>query len=128
MKILVFSHRDQIHEYAAYINAFKKVSSVQSLFLTMGQEEYNLGQEVGAFDVVKDILPEQSEIDAADTGMSGAAQSLKELEDRIGYSFVNRDILTDRYFRGQRRLDIDLNMIPLIWTGSRAKQCNVRDE
>ncbi len=101
MKILLFSHLAQIPEYAAYINAFKKVNSVQSLFLTMGREEYELGQEVGAFDVVKDILPKQSELDAADTDLSKAAQSLKELEDRIGSCFVNRDILMDRYFRGQ---------------------------
>ena len=122
MKILIFSHLGQIPEYAAYINAFKKVNSVQSLLLTMGREEYELGQEVGAFDVVKDILPKQSELDAADTDLSRAAQSLKELEDRIGSSFVNRDILMDRYFRGQPVIDVDPNTVPLIWTGSRTKQ------
>ena len=122
MKILLFCHLSQIHEYSEYIHALKKVGSVQTLFLTMGQEEYELGQKLGVFDVVKDILPEQSEIDAVDTGLSGAAESLKALEDRIGSCFVNRDILMDRYFRGQMRLDLDPNTVPLIWTGARTKQ------
>jgi len=112
----------QIQEYAAYIKALKKIKSVQAVLLTMGREEYELGKTVGAFDVVKDILPEQSAIDAANTDLSSAAQSLKALEDRTGSSFVNRDILMDRYFRGQPRLDVDPNMVPLIWTGSRTKQ------
>ena len=122
MKILLFCHLGQIKEYAEYINAFKKVNSVQSLFLTMGQEEYDLGQEVGTFDVVKDILPKQSELDVADTDLSRAAQSLKELEESIGSNFVNRDILTDRFFLGQPILNVDSYMVPLIWTGSRTKQ------
>lgn len=122
MKILLFGHLSLIPEYVAFINAFKKVSPVQSLLLTMGREEFELGQEVGAFDVVKDILPKQPELDAADIDLSRAAQSLKELEDRVGSNFVNKDILTDRYFRGQQSLDVDLNMVPLIWTGSRTKR------
>ncbi|MGB5324272.1 MAG: hypothetical protein WBN40_02455 [Pseudomonadales bacterium] len=122
MKILLFSFPSQIHEYAAYINAFKKVGSVQSLVLTMDPEGFRLGQEVGTFDAVRDILPELSEIDAADNDCPEAAQSLKELEYRLGSCFVNRDILMDRYFRGQIRLDMNLNMIPLIWTGERTKQ------
>jgi len=88
----------------------------------MGREECELGQKVGAFDAVKDILPKQSDLDAADTVRSGAAQSLKELEARIGSNFVNRDILMDRYFRGQPVIEVDLNTVPLIWTGSRTKQ------
>ena len=46
MKILLFCHLGQIREYAEYINALKKHASVQSLFLTMGQEEFELGQQV----------------------------------------------------------------------------------
>ena len=114
MKILIFGHLGHILEYAEYIRAFNKVHSVKSLFLTMGREAYDLGQEAGAFDVVKDILPEHSELDAAGTDRSRAAQSLKELEDRIGFNFVNRDILTDRYFRGQPKLNVDLNVVPLV--------------
>lgn len=121
MRILLFCHLGQIREYAEYINALKRVGSVQSVFLTMGAEEYELGQEVAAFDVVKDILPKQSELDAADTD-PGAAQSLKELEDRIGSNFVNRDILLDRFFRGQPLLNVDANRVPSIWTGTRTKQ------
>ena len=122
MRILLFCHLGQIREYAEYVNALSKVNSVQSVFLTMGQEEYELGQEVGAFDVVKDILPEQSELDAADSDLPRVAQSLKELEDRIGSNFVNRDILVDRFFRGQPLLNIDHNKLPLVWTGSRTKK------
>ena len=110
MKILLFCHLGQIREYAEYINALKQVDSVQSVLLTIGQEEYALGQEVGAFDVVKDILPEQSELDAAEADASIVARSLKELEDRIGSIFVNRDILLDRFFRGQPLLNVDSKM------------------
>ena len=119
MKILLFSYLTQLNEFSGYIHALKKVAPVQSLLLTMGQEEYQLGQELGAFDVVKDILPEQSDIDAAETG---AAESLKALEARIGSCFVNRDILMDRYFRGQLRLDVDQSVVPLTWTGPRTRQ------
>lgn len=122
MRILIFGHLGHIDEYAEYIGALKKVSSIQSLFLTMGRDEYERGQEVGVFDVVKDILPSQSELDAANSDPSGAAQSLKDLEKRIGSIFVNRDILMDRFFQGRPRLEVDLNMVPLIWTGSRTKQ------
>ncbi|MFT6274085.1 MAG: hypothetical protein ACJAZ0_000173 [Halioglobus sp.] len=122
MKILLFGHLGQIPEYAGYIDALKKVDSVESLLLTMGDDEYELGQEVGVFDMVKTILPEQSELDIADGGLSTAAQSLKELEDHIGSNFVNQDILTDRWFLGQPRLDIDLSKLPLIWTGAKTKQ------
>ena len=122
MKILLFSFLSQIPEYARYIDALKKVGSVQSLLLTTDPKAYKLGQKVGVFDSVKDILPEQSAIDAADTDSSGADQSLKALEDRIGSCFINKDILMDRYFRGQQRLDLDLNTMPLIWTGARTKQ------
>lgn len=122
MKIMLFCHLGQIREYAEYINAFKQVGSIQTLFLTMGQEEYELGQEVGEFNEVKDILPSQSELDAAEKDPSAAAQSLKELEKRIGSNFVNRDILTDRFFRGQPLLNVDSSTVPLVWTGSRTKQ------
>lgn len=122
MKILLFCHLGQIREYAEYINAFKKVKSVQTVFLTMGEEEYELGQELGAFDVVRNILPRESELDAADTGPVGAAQSLRQLEQRIGMNFVNRDILTDRFFRAQPRLDIDPKDFPLVWSGQRTRQ------
>ena len=30
----------------------------------MGREEFELGRPMGVFDVVKDILPEQSELDS----------------------------------------------------------------
>jgi len=122
MRILLFCHLGQIREYADYINAFKKVNPVESLLLIMGRDEYELGQEVGAFDLVKDILPKQSELDAVDTPLAEAAQSLSQLEKRIGMNFVSRDILMDRFFRGQVSLDVDLKVMPLIWTGSRTKQ------
>jgi len=122
MKILLFCHHAQIREYAKYINAFKKTNLVQSLFLTMGRDEYELGQELGAFDVVKDILPGKRELDAADEDPTIASGSLKALENRIGSVFVNRDILMDRFFRGQPTLNVDSKSFPLIWTGSRTKQ------
>jgi len=122
MKLLLFSFLPQVAEHATYISALKKVGSVQSLLLTMDPEAYKLGQEIGAFDAVKDILPEQSKIDVADKELSETTQSLRDLEDRIGSCFINRDILMDRYFRGQQRLDLDLNTVPLIWTGARTKR------
>ena len=122
MKILLFCHLGLIREYAEYINALKKVDSVQSLFLTMGSDEYELGCELGEFDEVKDILPGQVELDAADSNAAMVNESLKSLEARIGSNFVNRDILTDRFFLGRPRLDIDQNKLPLTWTGSRTKQ------
>ena len=88
----------------------------------MGQEEYALGREVDAFDDVKDILPERSELDAAEPESSKAAQSLRQLEDRIGYNFVNRDILVDPSFRGQPALNVDLNELPLVRTRLRTQQ------
>lgn len=64
MKILLFSHLHQIREYTEYITAFKRIAPVESVFLTMGREEFELGRAMGVFDVVKDILPEQSELDS----------------------------------------------------------------
>ena len=122
MKILIFGHIGHIPEYAEYLKALKKVNSVQSLFMTMGREEYDRGQRIEAFDEVTDILPSESELDVVDTSIVDAVQSLKELEERIGSVFVNRDILMDRYFRGQPVIEIDPNMAPLIWNGSRTKQ------
>ena len=121
MKILLFCHLGQIQEYAGYINALSKVTQVESLFLTMGQEEFKLGNSVGAFDEVKDILPGEAQLNAVDTELS-AAQSLKELEERLGSRFVHTDILMDRFFQGRPRLDIDLNKLPLIWSGARTRQ------
>ncbi|MFK8029512.1 MAG: hypothetical protein AB8G18_04690 [Gammaproteobacteria bacterium] len=120
MKILLFCHLGQIREYAGYVQALAKVKPVESLFLTMGQEEFEFGKKVDTFDEVKDILPDQAELDAAGSGLD-AAQSLKDLEERIGYRFVHTDILMDRFFQGRPRLDIDLNALPLIWTGARTK-------
>lgn len=122
MKILLFCHLGQIREYAEYIKAFKKIRSVETVFLVMGQEEYELGQEVGTFDVVKDILPATSELDAAETQLPAATRRLRELEERIGSTFVNQDIFTDRFFRAQPRLDIDPNKLPLVWDSSRTRQ------
>ena len=73
MKILLFCHLGQIREYAEYVNALKRIDSVQSVFLTMGREEFDLAHEVGAFDVVRDIVPEKSELDVAP---SAATQEL----------------------------------------------------
>lgn len=122
MKILLFCHLGQIREYAEYINAFKKICPIQTVFLTMGEEECKLGQDVATFDVVKDILPTTSELDVAETHLASATQLLRELEERIGCNFVNKDIFTDRHFRAQPRLDIKPNELPLIWTGPRSKQ------
>ena len=122
MKILLFCHLGQIREYARYIKALRQIDSVQSVLLTMGQEEFELAKEVGIFDEIKDILPERLALDDADKDPSGSAQLLKKLEDRIGSNFVNRDILVDRFFRGQPLLNIDSNKLPLIWNGARTKQ------
>ena len=122
MKILLFCHLGQIREYAEYIKAFKKIRSVETVFLTMGQEEFELGEEVATFDVVKDILPTTSQLDAADSQLTEATQRLRELELRLGSTFVNQDIFTDRFFCAQPRLDIDPNKLPLIWNSSRVRQ------
>ena len=122
MKILLFCHLGQIREYAEYIKAFKKIRSVETVFLTMGQDEFELGQEVATFDVVKDILPATSELDSADSQLTEATQRLRELELRLGSNFVNQDIFTDRFFCAQPRLDIDPNKQPLIWNSSRIRQ------
>lgn len=122
MKILLFCHLGQIREYAEYINALRKIDSVEALFLTMGRKEYELGREVDVFDEVQDILPEESDLDVAEAKQSANEQLLRQLENRLGYEFVNRDILMDRHFTGQPRLDIDRTKMPLIWTGSRARQ------
>jgi hypothetical protein len=122
MKILLFCHLGQIREYAEYVNSFKKLKSLQTVFLTMGQEEYELAQEVATFDEVKDILPTQGQLETAEEEPALAADSLRKLEQRLGSNFVNRDILTDRFFRAQPRLDIDPGKLPLVWTGTRTKQ------
>lgn len=122
MKILLFSHLTQIPRYASYVKAFKEVIPVRTLLLTMGEKEYELGENIGEFDVVKDVLPKQSEIEGDDCELSGVSQKLRGLEERIGSRFVHKDILMDRYFRGQSVLDIDLNKVPLIWTGTRTEQ------
>ena len=119
MKILLFTHMTQIPDYAVYMNGVKKAGQVQTILLTLGREECELGLETGAFDAVKDILPRGAEIDGPDADLSVATQALKDLEERIGSLFVHRDILMDRRFRGQPAIDIDLNRVPVIWTGSR---------
>ena len=119
MKILLFTHMDQILDYSAYMNGVKKAGPVQARLLTMGMEECEFGSETGAFDSVKNILPGESELDGPDAELTIATQALKDLEERIGSLFVHRDILMDRRFRGQPALDIDLNRGPLIWTDSR---------
>ena len=119
MKILLFTHMNQIVDNAAYMNGLKKAGPVQTVMLTLGKEEYELGRKTGAFDVVKDILPCESELDGSDADLTVATQALKELEERMGSVFVHRDILMDRYFRGQSAIDVDMNKLPVIWTGSR---------
>jgi hypothetical protein len=122
MKILLFTHMNQIAESAVYINGLKKAGAVQTVMLTLGKEECDLGRETGAFDVVKDILPRESELDGPDADLAVATQALNELEERIGSRFVHKDILMDRYFRGQFSIDIDMNKAPVIWTGARTVQ------
>jgi hypothetical protein len=119
MKILLFTHMNQIAENAVYMNGLKKAGSVRTVMLTLGREECELGVQTGAFDAVKDILPGASELDGTDAELAAATQALKDLEDRLGSQFVHRDILMDRYFRGQFAIDMDLNKVPVIWTGSR---------
>jgi|GEM_PF-2774484 len=121
MNILLFCHLGQIKEYAEYINAFRKVGAVRSVLLTMGKDELQLGEEVGVFDAVKNILPERSELDAAEFDSVETARALKVLEARIGENFVLRDILVDRFFRGQPSLNLAINTVPVIWNGSRSK-------
>ncbi|WP_297766482.1 hypothetical protein [uncultured Muriicola sp.] len=110
---------NQILDYSAYMNGVKKAGPVQTRLLTMGMEECEFGLETGAFDSVKNILPGESELDGADAELAVATQALKDLEERIGSLFVHRDILMDRLFRGQPGTEIDLNKVPVIWTGSR---------
>ena len=119
MKILLFTHMTQIPDYAVYMNGLRKAGSVQTVLLTLGREERDFGLETGAFDAVKDILPGKSEIDGPDADLAVATRALKDLEKRIGSLFVHRDILMDRRFRGQPAIEIDLNRVPVIWTGSR---------
>ena len=119
MKILLFTHMNQIAENAVYMNGLKKAGPVQTVMLTLGREECELGRETGAFDVVKNILPGESELSGPDADLTVATQALKDLEERIGSLFVHRDILMDRYFRGQFAIDMNLNKVPVIWTGSR---------
>ena len=121
MKILLFCHLGQIEEYAEYINAFNQVGAVQTVLLTMGEEEYQLGKKVGAFDAVKNILPAAAELDAAALQATDVAQALKTLEERMGGRFVYRDILVDRFFRGQPSFNFGYDPVPLIWTGSRTR-------
>ena len=119
MKILLFTHMNQIVDNAAYMNGLKKAGPVQTVMLTLGKEECELGRSTGAFDVVKDILPGESELDGPDADLTIATQALKDLEERMGSLFVYRDILMDRYFRGQFAIDMDIKKLPVIWTGSR---------
>lgn len=122
MRILLFCHLGQIREYAEYINAFNKVGSVRSVLLTIGEDEYELGTKVGAFDLVKNILPGESDLEHAEAASSGAPQALKALEMRMGGNFVFRDILMDRFFRGQPSLNVGYHSVPVIWSGSRTKR------
>lgn len=122
MRILIFGHFGHLEEYAEYIRALKKADSIQSLYLTMGRHECERARKLGLFDAVKDILPSQTELDAADTDRKQAVEALTQLEKRLGSTFVNRDILMDRYFRGQPVIEIDLNSVPVTWTASRTKQ------
>jgi hypothetical protein len=121
MKILLFCHLGQIEEYAEYINAFNRAGSVRSVLLTMGEDEYELGKKVGAFDAVKNLLPDESGLDAAELREAEVSQALRDLETRLGSNFVLRDILVDRFFRGQPSANIGSESVPLIWTGGRAK-------
>ena len=50
MKILLFTHMEQILDYSAYMNGVKKAGPVQARLLTMGREECEFGLETGAFD------------------------------------------------------------------------------
>ena len=122
MRILLFCHLGQIKEYAEYIDAFNKVGSVQTVLLTLGEEEYKLGRDTGAFDVVKNILPTATELDAGEADPTRAARGLRQLEERLGSNFVLRDILVDRFFRGRPSLDVGYRSVPLIWTGSRTRR------
>lgn len=122
MKILLFCHLGQIREYAEYIKAFKKIRTVETVFLAMGQEEFELAQAVATFDEVKDILPADSELDTTEEQQLAATQRLRELELRMGSPFVNQDMFTDRFFCAQPRLDIDPNTLPLIWDSARTRQ------
>ena len=122
MKILLFCHLGQILEYAEYIRAFRKIRRVEAVLLTMGQDEYDLASRTGEFHAVKDILPSSAELDRSDIDESLASLSLRELEQRLGFNFVNRDILTDRWFGMQSLRTIDSSVAPQIWSGPRTRQ------
>lgn len=122
MKIMLFCHLGQILEYAEYVRAFKEIRSVEAILLTMGQDEYELGCRVGEFDVVKNILASDSDLDRADIEEALASRSLRMLEERLGVNFVNRDILVDRWFGRQSLLNIDSSVFPKVWSGKRTRQ------
>lgn len=122
MKILLFCHHGLIREYAQYISAFRKIQPIESILLTMGQEETKLAKELQAFDAVKDILPSKSQLDMADTDPSIASHALRALEQKIGSVFINQDILMDRFLKVQPLLNVDPKTIPVIWTGQRTNQ------
>ena len=87
MKILLFTHMQQIEDYAGFMNGLKRAGPVQTVMLTLGREECELGRETGAFDAVKDILPGESELDGPDADLTVATQALKDMIERLYRKF-----------------------------------------
>lgn len=122
MKILLFSHLNQIHEYCIYIKALKREVNLHATLLTMGDEERALGCKAGVFDEVKNILPNEEFVNGSRSNDKKVSGYLKELEERIGCVFVHQDILMDRYFRGEPVLNLGTHDTPVVWTGKRAER------
>ncbi|MFK8017209.1 MAG: hypothetical protein AB8G17_17425 [Gammaproteobacteria bacterium] len=122
MKILLFSHLEQIREHAAYVRALKEVGEIDALLLTMGAQEYALADSEAVFNEVLDLLPAALDLDAAHTHRDETTATLGGFEKRLDARFVNRDLLMDRYFRGQPRLDVAADKVPLVWDGERARR------
>lgn len=114
--IVFFSHLQQIPEFARLASAFREHSGSRSVLLTLGVEEAALGRQSGAFDEVLDMLPDSSDLVNAKSELEFSMAYLKSLEVRIGSAFVNRDLLADRYFRGQPTPELDLADMPVHWT------------
>lgn len=114
--IVFFSHREQIPEFARLASVFREHSNARSVLLTLGAEEAALGRESGAFEEVLDLLPGDACLENAAAELGQSLAYLKGLEKRLGTRFINKDLLSDRYFRGQPTPELDLEDIPVHWS------------
>lgn len=115
-RILFFSHREQIPEFAGLASVFREHSNACSILLTLGSEEAELGRQSGAFDEVIDLLPGIDCLENAAAQLGQSLAYLKRIEQRLGVRFINKDLLADRYFRGQPTPELDLEDMPVHWS------------